>query len=351
MTVSPLRLSTAELSPADARIAWRAWMASLFFGVESEFDERRVFCGELDTYRAGALSLTRLCAEGHRVIQPHDAQGAGGEGALKVLAPWRGHAVVSQSRRQAWVRAGGWALYDTTAPYRVSSPEWAEHLILLLPRERFLTRGLPLETVVGRHLGGSRGISRVALETMRHTFQALPEMSTQSAQGAGELILELVELTLRELLQEEAAGCSRQALFRDRVRDHIARHLRDPGLSVTRIAQALHCSRRHLHNAFADDDETPGRYIQRLRLEGCMRDLVNPALAHRTLTEVAFSWGFTNSAHFSRVFRRHVGVAPREFREAASAHERRWPRVPDLVGQRDSAGPGSVCVLSDSVSG
>ena len=48
-----------------------------------------------------------------------------------------------------------------------------------------------------------------------------------------------------------------------------------------------------------------------------MRDLNNPALAPRTITDIALSWGFNNSAHFSRVFREHTGLSPRAFREAA----------------------------------
>jgi AraC-like DNA-binding protein len=47
-----------------------------------------------------------------------------------------------------------------------------------------------------------------------------------------------------------------------------------------------------------------------------MRDLQNPAHAQRTITDIAFSWGFNNGAHFSRVFREHTGLTPSDFREA-----------------------------------
>ena len=48
-----------------------------------------------------------------------------------------------------------------------------------------------------------------------------------------------------------------------------------------------------------------------------MRELKNPAQAQRTITDIAFSWGFNNGAHFSRVFREHAGLSPSDFRETA----------------------------------
>jgi AraC-like DNA-binding protein len=96
--------------------------------------------------------------------------------------------------------------------------------------------------------------------------------------------------------------------------------LRDPHLTLDGIALALNCSKRHLHNAFAGEEDSLAHYILRRRLQACMRDLKNPTLAHRHITDIALSWGFNSSAHFSRVFREHAGLSPSDFRQAASRH-------------------------------
>ena len=54
-----------------------------------------------------------------------------------------------------------------------------------------------------------------------------------------------------------------------------------------------------------------------LPLTDLRADLKNPAQAQRTITDIAFSWGFNNGAHFSRVFREHTGLSPSDFRETA----------------------------------
>ncbi len=86
-----------------------------------------------------------------------------------------------------------------------------------------------------------------------------------------------------------------------------------------RIAVALNCSKRHLYNAFSDETQTLASYIQALRLEACIRELQHPMAQTRPITDIALSWGFNNSSHFSRVFREHTGMSPSEFRAASPA--------------------------------
>ncbi len=139
-------------------------------------------------------------------------------------------------------------------------------------------------------------------------------MSAGAARGAGELIMQLVRLSLLELSGQESAMTQREAL-KDRIRDHVARHLRDPDLSVDGIARALNCSRRHLYNAFAGDDRALAGYIQHQRLQACIRELRHPANAGRAITDIAMSCGFSSHSHFSRLFREHTAMSPSEFRQ------------------------------------
>ncbi|WP_456243458.1 helix-turn-helix domain-containing protein [Tardiphaga alba] len=48
-------------------------------------------------------------------------------------------------------------------------------------------------------------------------------------------------------------------------------------------------------------------YIWQTRLQNCRR---NSEPGRQTITDVAFSWGFSSSSHFSRVFRKYFGIVP-----------------------------------------
>ena len=322
-------LSTDDIATRERAPQWREWIWKHFGGLDSDLYGDADFEGHMASSRAGDVILTKLEANRHRVLRSPHLVRASETGYLKIVAPWRGSAGVEQQGRQAWARSGSWVIYDTTGSYFIENPEQVEHLIVMLPKEQMAERGVRLHELMARRVGGASGISRVALDTMRSTYQELPNMSAAAARGAGELIMQLVRLSLLELGGQETAQTQRAAL-KDRIRAHVASNLRDPGLSIERIAQALNCSKRHLHNAFAEEDDTLAGYILARRLEACERELRQSAGDEaRPITEIALSWGFNNLSHFSRVFREHTGTSPSEFRlrEQLSARPMR-PSVP-----------------------
>ena len=306
-------LSTDDVAAGDRAPLWREWIYRQFGGLDSDLYGDDTFDGHIASTRAGDVILTKLEANRHRVLRTPHLVRASETGYLKIVAPWQGSAGVEQDGRRAWARAGSWVIYDTTGSYAIENPEHVEHLIVMLPKEQMAERGVRLNALMARQIGGASGIARVALDTMRSTYQELPSMSETAARGAGELIMQLVRLSLLELAGQETAVTQREAL-KDRIRAHVARNLGDPGLSIERIAQALNCSKRHLHNAFADEDDTLAGYILRQRVLACARDLRRSGTQARPVTDIALSWGFSNLSHFSRVFRDQLGTSPSAYR-------------------------------------
>ena len=315
-----LVLSTDAVAARDRAPQWREWISRHFGGLDSDLYGDTDFDGQLSASCAGDVILTKLEAGRHRVLRTPQMARQSEAGYLKIVAPWRGSARVEQQGRQAGAYAGGWVIYDTTASYAIDNPDRSEHLIVMLPKDQMAERGVRLDRLMARQVGGATGISRVALETMRNTYQELPAMSETAARGAGEMIMQLVRLSLLELADRSTAVTQREALH-DRIRDHVARHLRDPQLSIDQIARTLNCSKRHLHNAFVAGDQTLSSYIQQQRLQACIQELRQDSRAERPITDVALSWGFANLSHFSRTFREHTGMSPSEFRSAQRGGE------------------------------
>ncbi|NHC44528.1 helix-turn-helix domain-containing protein [Motilibacter aurantiacus] len=104
-----------------------------------------------------------------------------------------------------------------------------------------------------------------------------------------------------------------------RLRLHITRNLRDPGLTPARIAAAHAVSLRQLYNVWARSGEpTLAQYILRERLAGARAELASPAGRGRTVAAVASGWGFGDATHFGRRFRQAYGVSPGEWRRQAA---------------------------------
>ncbi len=103
--------------------------------------------------------------------------------------------------------------------------------------------------------------------------------------------------------------------LRLRVKDYVRRNVRDPALSIDRVATAFGCTKRHLHKVFSGDEMTLSQFVWSERLERCREALSNPRMAQHSITEIAFMWGFNNSAHFSKTFKERFGAPPGLFRE------------------------------------
>ncbi len=69
-----------------------------------------------------------------------------------------------------------------------------------------------------------------------------------------------------------------------------------------------------LHRAWAGEPCSLADWIWAQRLDAARRDLCDPTLAARSVSQIGFSWGFSHAAHFSRAFRARFGCSPRDMR-------------------------------------
>lgn len=311
-------MDTDQVSRGERCGYWHDWLARLFQGLQSDEYGDTAFDGRAATLHAGDVVLTRLTATRHRVRRSSTVARATEQPYLKIVAPWTGCAGVEQKGRETWVTPGQWSIYDTTDSYAVANPERVEHLIVMLPKDAVAERGLALDPLMARRLGDYGGIARVALQTMRTAFSELHEMPETAARGVGDAITQLVRLSLLDLAGQVSALTQREAL-RERIKQYVTQHLADRTLTVDALARALGCSRRQLYNAFADEPDGVAGYILQKRLDACRRAFDDRLSSHRSITDIALGNGFENMAHFSRVFRARLGMAPSDYRRAAEA--------------------------------
>jgi AraC-like DNA-binding protein len=92
------------------------------------------------------------------------------------------------------------------------------------------------------------------------------------------------------------------------MRDHY--HAPITNRQLARLAHmSVRAFERKFHNNF---HLTPQKYLRKLRLRMASRALV---YTRQALSEVASGCGFYDQSHFTRVFRQHFGLTPRDYRE------------------------------------
>lgn len=307
--------TTEDVAPSQRAAWWRALMDRQFNGLETDLYGDRSCDGRLVVEHLSQVTLARLEATRHRVTKAAGGHGDG-DAFLKIVAPFEGEVWVEQHDRVAHARPGEWIIYDTGREYSVANPAAVDHLVIMLPRAMLYGTDLPVEELVARTMGGP-GMVQVSLHAMRATYAEVPAMGPGVRGPAGDMVAQMVRLALLECAGRHAGGKSRQAVMQERIRGYVLRNLGDPRLSLDAIAAALRCSKRLLHESFRSSGQTLGAYILSQRVAACARDLRDPRLRDRPISEIAAARGFVNVTHFSRAFREQMGVSAREWRKDA----------------------------------
>jgi transcriptional regulator GlxA family with amidase domain len=101
------------------------------------------------------------------------------------------------------------------------------------------------------------------------------------------------------------------------VQRYVVEHVAD-NLSVQELAERAHMSTRNFARAFAAETGiTPGRYVERVRLEAARRALEDTV---QPIATVAAACGFGTAETMRRTFLRTLGVAPAEYRRRYHPH-------------------------------
>ena len=227
---------------------------------------------------------------------------------------------VEQPNRSCTLHAGEWCLFDPLQPFEASPFEMRkmpdEYLALTLERPSDPERLGLLEQGAARCCNAKTEMSRTLLATLTEGFNQLNRLGPSSRKKLECALTEMVWDAVREQLEAQPAGVHRDVLCA-RIKSYVERNVADPELSVDAIAQALGMSTRSVHRAFeADPAGSILNYVWMRRLSHCAASLRDPTQADRSITDISFSFGFKSTSHFSRLFKEHAGVPPREYRTA-----------------------------------
>ena len=208
---------------------------------------------------------------------------------------------------QFTIEPGDLFIWDSDRGGTFDSDGQHRQLSLLVPMER-------VPQSIASMLGGSRplaarpgaGTLSIAADQLRGITREMDHLSDDAVNRTVNSLLDLLDAAVAPA-QGTASG-ERAALLAT-VQQYILERLDDRRMSVSSVAEAHGFSVRTLHLVFSESGTSVARWTRQQRLERCRREL-SGASDSTTVTEVAFRWGFSDTAHFSRAFKQEFGVPP-----------------------------------------
>jgi AraC family transcriptional activator of tynA and feaB len=305
-------LSTSGLAPKKQIQTWSDTLTDLCGRFDVDPLEASSLEGRINYTTVSRLKLCQIEASQHRIAHSAARAKLSQHPFVKILFQTHGISYFEQGGRHIEIAPGDCLAYDVSSPHTIVSPALTRHEVVIVPKDLLLERGFRFAKMSACKLSARTGTGRIAYDFVHAAFDEATKLSPYNAVGVADSLIDLLLLPLRDAdtmfdrAGPEAMHVRAQAFIRE--------HLRDPDLSIDQISAALGCTKRYLHMLFSERGTTVSDYIWHTRLQNCRHELETQA--GKTITDVAFSWGFSSSSHFSRVFRKYFGVVPSAIHKA-----------------------------------
>jgi AraC family transcriptional regulator, positive regulator of tynA and feaB len=327
---------STDLIPAADRIdAWE-WNARPFCGdCRFQFPNRRGFHGSIAGKKLGGLGLWRFSSSSLSFKKfPTESMRAENR-FCTVITQLEGSRWYLQNGVVVLLNPGDSTLIDSASPWSSGCLGDCVRLYLCVPRwsieDRLQVAAIPM----AHRISGATALGASLFHMSKSLYRDADALGQKESAATLEAYFDILSGCLG-LPRTDTAPASNGSHILSRIEAFIEGHLAEPALGPAEVAAAAGISVRHAHRLFSRKGCTIGDWVRQRRLEQCRSDLADPGLRERSITDIAFYWGFSESAHFSRSFKRQFGVCPRTFRSQVSSELWRGResggRAPNFLG-------------------
>ncbi|WP_415233965.1 helix-turn-helix domain-containing protein [Pseudorhodobacter sp.] len=309
--------STDQIAPAQRSAHWDRVIAETYFPLQLTFRDQSTFSGLLERRQMGHVSLSRLATEPMQYERRPNHISHACEEEYLVSVPRLSPIDFKQLGREVRCDPGGFILERGDEPYRFSYAAPNELMVLKIPKKALTEKIRDPDRFCARIIDARSGLPGL-FTAMMQQLQILSDTETHTVSVLGRQIIEVLALALDGTTGEEASiKTAVRAGHLRRAEQIIRNNLANQNLSPDFVADACGISKRYLHELFSDTNKTVSQFIREERLIAA-RDAIgtNQVMA---MAEIAYCFGFSDQAQFSRLFKSQFSVTPSEWRKKPSA--------------------------------
>ncbi len=311
--------TTKKLLGGKKAELWRQFISETFVELDCNGMSRDDFFGELRARSVGDLGISTITTDAYDVFRTDSSISQSSDDDFIVSVQTAGSSTIRQLDREVILNPGDFTIYDSTMPYHLHFANRLSQLVIKVPREYLKKHLQSPETLTALHVKGGKGITQITTKFAQTLFNETDALDKQTQNQVAETFVSLLTSSIREATSEMERAPRNKATQLLRIKQFISQNLRDPQLDLHMIATSQNISERYLHTLFERESITPSRFIWNERLKSAHIDLSNSLLSHRSISEICFSWGFSDTTHFSRAFKAKYELSPRAYRKAGLA--------------------------------
>jgi AraC-like DNA-binding protein len=310
-------LTLADIHPRDRLAFWYDVACKVFVDHECRVKTPSRFDVTVQHAPLGDLGVVNIESAGLNFAQVTERTITNAEDDVCFLClQLSGTATFNQDGRETTILPGDFALLDAQRPYSCNYPADWKQIIIKIPHRSLKARLAASSELTAHAVRHEDSVGGLASGYMSMIPDRIDTLHPLAKSQIAEHVLDLIALSLATAgRKDKPAVSSGRALVLLRLRTAIESRLGNPALDPSMAATAAGISVRYANALLSQQGTSLERLIVSRRLEHCRRALEDPGQSHRTITEIAFAWGFSDLSHFNRRFKAEYGSSPRDYRQ------------------------------------
>ena len=309
--------NTAPIRPREQFSYYREAVCQAFMKLTPEPMAAAGFSASIENIRLGNAAINRVSFPEHVVRRSAADIAASDRSCFYLKLKLAGRCRIRQDGREISLSPGQVGIFDTDRQFALQHDRGPQLRVasFWVPEEALRERLPASFDVAASRVSDDPFVGHLIVETARTLSDGALRMSEDEGERLFRVLIELVAVSLS---RHSRAGAAEAESLVDAtalaLKRAIHRRLREPGLAVADIADAVGISERYVHKLLARSGCSFTDYVIDHRLDGAARDLRDPAMADRAIGAIAFDWGFSDLSHFTRRFKQRFGCRPRDWR-------------------------------------
>jgi AraC family transcriptional activator of tynA and feaB len=313
--------STQGIHPRERLSYWREVATRGYVEHDFRAVDGATFTGSVQTATLPGLGIATFDVDPAHVSRSDRSAARSDSNDLIICMQLAGRASVSQDGNDAVFDGRGIYMLDPMRPFETALLDHCDNICVKIEREMLEARIGNTAGLTARPIKSTVGVAALTMGFLELLPAQAESLDDVAGLNVANQLVDLLALTFTASYGKDTALSSPRAIALLRLKAIIERLLIEPGLKPERIASEAGISVRYANALLAEENWSIERYVNERRLVRCSKTLADSAQSHRSIGEIAFTWGFSDLSHFGRRFKARYGVTPTEFRRHAQDRE------------------------------
>src|SRR5215470_12400904 len=305
-----VRWSTETIDARERFSFWREVVCQTVLNVSIESPRERL-SARMTGRNFGDLRFAAFDSTGYEIVRSRRDVARAPVDHYLISLQLRGQSRISQDDETIALDPGEITVFDGQRPFHITFSEPASRTIAVVPRA-IVDRCAPALLARPRHkILSDSPFTDLA---RRHLLLLTADEHRLSEHEATQLTKNLCNLLAVARTHDVTPSGLQSELMLEAILAFCRRNLHDPALSPQFVATRFGISVRTLHLRFEKLGQSFGRWLLERRLNACSKALRDQQQLNRSVSDIAYRWGFNDLSHFNRTFRARFGMPPGQWR-------------------------------------